>query len=106
MRTRIEVGDLTAHQWDWLTQHLPEPQPFGPGAVRMCVTFTLDVAGTEIDVRHSEMSARDFINLIAQLQLMDAQSAILEAATEPVKSVAQTRPRLSLADLLHPGAGL
>ena len=101
MRTRIEVGELTAHQWGWLTRHLPESQIFGPGAVRMCVTFTLDVAGTEIDVRHAEMSARDFINLVAQLQLMEAGEVIRNP--EPILTKITNS---EISGLLRPGAGL
>lgn len=105
MRTKIEVGDLTAHQWDWLVRHLPEPQEFGPGAVRMCVTFTLDVAGTEIDVRHIELSARDFINLIAQLQLLEARTDITQPGNPWAVPVLSARPE-NLAEILRPGAGL
>lgn len=90
VRTKIEVSDLTSGQWEWLAEHLPETREFGPNAVRTCVTFVTEVAGTEVTIAHVEMAPREFIGLMAQLQIIGRTAeAILTPDVLPENYVAQ-----------------
>ena len=71
MRARIKVMDLSLAQWDWLQDNLPETYAIPENAVRVCVEFELS---SEIGARYVEMGVRQFIALMAQLQLAEAQA--------------------------------
>ena len=78
MRTKIEVGNLTQGQFDWLKENIPGYRRIPQGTPRMCVVFV--GPGKELD-GHVELPPREFVTVIERLaQITRAAETLAEAS--------------------------
>lgn len=74
MRTKIEVGDLTQGQFDWLKENIPGARDIPEGTPRMCVVFV--GPGKERD-GHVELPPREFVAVIERLARITRTAELL-----------------------------
>jgi len=77
MRTKIEVGNLTQGQFDWLKENIPGARDIPEGTPRMCVVFV--GPGDNLD-GHVELPPREFVAVIELLARITRTAELLAEA--------------------------